>query len=55
MKEIAKTENDDGWVDSVVEVTILRGAEVEEEQLQFVHFKIAILLYYYPDQLLCLV
>ena len=33
MKEIPKAENDDGRVEGVVEVPILRGAEIEEEQL----------------------
>ena len=33
MKEIPKAENDDGRVEGIVEVAILRGAEVEEEQL----------------------
>lgn len=33
MKEITKAENDDGRVEGIVEVAILRGAEVEEEQL----------------------
>ena len=55
MKEIPKAENDDGRVEGVVEVAILRGAEVEEEQLQFVHFQVAILLCYYLDQFFCLV
>ena len=55
MKEITKAENDDGRVEGVVEVAILRGAEVEEEQLQFIHLQIAILLCYYLDQFLRLV
>ena len=54
-QEITKAEYDDGRVEGIVEVTILRGAEVEEEQLQFVNLQIAILLCDYPDQLLRLV
>ena len=54
-QEITKAKNDDGRVEGIVEVTIFRGAEVEEEQLQFVNLQIAILKCDYLDQLLRLV
>ena len=49
-QEITQAKNNDGRVKGVIEVTIASRAEIEEEQLHFIHVKVTKVCYNDPCQ-----
>ena len=54
-QEITQAKNNDGRVKGVIEVTIASRAEIEEEQLHFIHVKVTKVCYNDPCQFLQLI
>ena len=49
-QEITQAKNNDGGVKGIIEVTIASRAEIEEEQLHFIHVKVTKVCYNNPCQ-----